>query len=147
MTSREQAIVNNLAFDRAFLEKVKSVEVNRKRTLHTNGVPSHYILLFKLLCVLKEEDMSIENISVKYREIYGRGINASSLSRTLLYLSDRPDGGVLNLIYYKDNPFTEDGRFKGVSLTGWGKKLASIFTGSAITPYHEQIKTKLRSVV
>ena len=79
MTSREQAVINNLAFDRAFLEKVKSVEVNRKRTLHTNGVPSHYILLFKLLCVLKDEDMSIENISVKYREIYGRGINASSL--------------------------------------------------------------------
>ena len=91
--------------------------------------------------------MSIENISNKYREIFGRNINASSLSRTLTYLSDRPDGGVLNLIYYKDNPFTSDSRFKGVSLTGWGKKMQEIFLMYLATAVTIKPKKKIRSVL
>tara|TARA_B100001939_G_scaffold94560_1_gene81132 strand:- start:853 stop:1293 length:441 start_codon:yes stop_codon:yes gene_type:complete len=145
--SPQETVIANLAFDRAFLDKVKAVETARRKTLHTNGVPSHYIFVFKTICVLKDEEMSIENISNKYREIFGRNINASSLSRTLTYLSDRPDGGVLNLIYYKDNPFTSDSRFKGVSLTGWGKKMQEIFLNVSSYSSHNQTKEKIRSVL
>lgn len=145
--SPQEAVIANLAFDRAFLDKVKAVETARRKTLHTNGVPSHYIFVFKTICVLKDEDMSIENISDKYREIFGRNINASSLSRTLLYLSDVPNAGVLNLIRYTDNPFTEDNRFKGVSLTGWGKKMQEIFLGKTSYSTHEQTKDRIRSAI
>ena len=83
---REEAVINNLTFDREFLQRVRAVESARRKTLHTNGVPQHYYLVFKMICTMKNEDMSMENISVKYRDVFGRGINASSLSRTLLYL-------------------------------------------------------------
>jgi hypothetical protein len=103
------------------------------------------MLVFKIICVLDEEDLSIENVSVKYRDIFGRGINGSSLSRTLLYLSEKPKGGVLGLISYVDNPFTSDGRFKGVNLTAGGMRLKKILLGQSITPSTEHVKSKIRS--
>jgi hypothetical protein len=141
----KEAVVGNLTFDREFLAKVKYVENARRKTLHTNGVPMHYMLVFKIICVLDEEDLSIENVSVKYRDIFGRGINGSSLSRTLLYLSEKPKGGVLGLISYVDNPFTSDGRFKGVNLTAGGMRLKKILLGQSITPSTEHVKSKIRS--
>jgi len=105
------------------------------------------MLAFKIICILDEEDLSIENISVKYRDVFGRGINASSLSRTLLYLSEKPKGGVLGLITYVDNPFAPtDGRFKGVGLTASGIRLKKILLGQSITPATEHVKSKIRSV-
>jgi len=123
-----EAAVNNLAFDRAFLQKVKAVETANQKTLHTNGVPLHYVLVFKVIISMKDEDLSMENISVKYRDIFGRSINASSLSRTLLYLSDKADGGTLGLISYVDNPFSS--KSKNVRLTKSGKLLQKVFLGT-----------------
>jgi len=141
---REEAVINNLTFDREFLQRVRAVESARRKTLHTNGVPQHYYLVFKLICTMKNEDMSMENISVKYRDVFGRGINASSLSRTLLYLSDKPDGGTLGLLSYVDNPFVpNDTRFKGVRLNANGAKLQSILLNKAVTPAHSHVKTKI----
>lgn len=86
----------------------------------------------------------MENISVKYRDVFGRGINASSLSRTLLYLSDKPDGGTLGLLSYVDNPFVpNDTRFKGVRLNANGAKLQSILLNKSVTPAHSHVKTKI----
>jgi len=141
---REEAVINNLTFDREFLQRVRAVESARRKTLHTNGVPQHYYLVFKLICTMKNEDMSMENISVKYRDVFGRGINASSLSRTLLYLSDKPDGGTLGLLSYVDNPFVpNDTRFKGVRLNANGVKLQSILLNKSVTPAHSHVKTKI----
>lgn len=141
---REEAVINNLTFDREFLQRVRAVESARRKTLHTNGVPQHYYLVFKLICTMKNEDMSMENISVKYRDVFGRGINASSLSRTLLYLSDKPDGGTLGLLSYVDNPFVpNDTRFKGVRLNANGAKLQSILLNKSVTPAHSHVKTKI----
>lgn len=133
-------LVANLEFDRAFLDRVKAVEVATKTTLHTNGLPAHYIFVFKVISCMKDEDMSLENISVKYREIFGRGINASSLTRTLQYLSDDHKRGVLGLISYTENPFTPtDSRFKGVQLTRLGRNLQKILLGTATI---SQVKIK-----
>ena len=141
MTSIDR-VLSNLNFDRAFEEKIKAIEVARSQALHTNGMPHHYYLVMKLICLMKDEDMSIENISVKYRDIYGRGINSSALSRTLLYLSDEPKKGTLGLIEYTDNPF-RDTRFKGVRLTKGGRTLQKILTGSTATTYQSKIKSTI----
>jgi len=135
-------ILSNLNFDRAFEEKIKAIEVARGEALHTNGMPHHYYLVMKLICCLKDEDMTIENIYAKYREIYGRGINSSALSRTLLYLSD-DKRGTLGLLEYSDNPHVKDSRFKGVLLTKTGRTLQKILNGSTATTYQSKIKTQI----
>ena len=91
---------------------------------------------------MKDEDMSIENISVKYREVYGRGINSSALSRTLLYLSDNPNG-TLGMIEYVDNPHVHDSRFKGIALTKSGKILQKVLEGKTATTYSSKIKSNI----
>ena len=140
---REEAVINNLTFDREWLQRIRAIETARRKTLHTNGVPQHFYLVFKLICTMKNEDMSMENISVKFRDVFGRGINASSLSRTLLYLSDSPNG-TLGLLSYVDNPFVpNDTRFKGVRLNANGVKLQSILLNKAVTPAHSHVKTKI----
>ena len=145
--STTDKIISNLNFDRAFNERIKAVELVRKEALHTNGMPHHYYLVFKLLCCLRDEDMTIENISVKYREVVGRGINPSALSRTLLYLSDKPkqggQEGTLGLISYTDNPFIKDGRFKGVALTKTGRTLQKILHGETATTHQSKIQKQI----
>tara|TARA_S200002703_G_C3673868_1_gene206962 strand:+ start:190 stop:630 length:441 start_codon:yes stop_codon:yes gene_type:complete len=126
------SIISSLTFDREFLDKVKVVEKARRKTLHTNGVPSHYLFVFKTICLLKNEEMNMENISVVYRDVFGRSINGSSLSRTLLYLSNKHEGGVLGLVEYTDHPFA-DSRYKGVKLTASGHRLQQILIGSTTT--------------
>jgi len=140
--STTDKIISNLNFDRAFNERIKAVELVRKEALHTNGMPHHYYLVFKLLCCLRDEDMTIENISVKYREVFGRGINPSALSRTLLYLSDDPDG-TLGVISYADNPFIKDARFKGVALTKTGRTLQKIMQGETAITHQSKIQKQI----
>jgi len=142
MTSIDR-VLSNLNFDRAFEEKIKAIEVARSQALHTNGMPHHYYLVMKLICLMKDEDMSIENISIKYREVYGRGINSSALSRTLLYLSDEPKKGTLGLIEYSNNPFVQDTRFKGVRLTKSGRTLQKVLIGATATTYQSKIKSTI----
>ena len=98
--------VFSLRFTYHFLNHVKKVEQKLGKTLHTNGVPQHYIAVLQILLLLKDNNMSTEEISKNYIEILGRGINQSSLSRTLTYLHE-----TLNLINYTDNPFAEDKRY------------------------------------
>ena len=140
--STEEKLISNISFDRSFQERIKTIEVTRKELLHTNGMPHHYYLVFKLLCCLKDEDMTIENISVKYREVYGRGINPSALSRTLKYLSDDTDG-TLGLISYADNPFVKDARFKSVALTKIGRTLQKILHGETASTFQSKIKNQI----
>ena len=140
-------LISNISFDRSFQERIKTIEITKKEVLHTNGMPHHYYLVFKLLCCLRDEDMTIENIAVKYREVFGRGINPSALSRTLLYLSDKPkqggQEGTLGLISYTDNPFIKDGRFKGVSLTKTGRTLQKILHGETATTHQSKIQKQI----
>jgi hypothetical protein len=117
--------VFSLRFTYHFLNHVKKVEQKLGKTLHTNGVPQHYIAVLQILLLLKDNNMSTEEISRNYIEILGRGINQSSLSRTLTYLHE-----TLNLIKYTDNPFAEDKRYTYVELTSEGKKLQKFFLGS-----------------
>ena len=138
----ENKLISNISFDRSFQERIKTIEITKKEVLHTNGMPHHYYLVFKLLCCLRDEDMTIENISVKYREIFGRGINPSALSRTLLYLSDDPDG-TLGVISYADNPFIKDARFKGVALTKTGRTLQKIMNGETATTHQSKIQKQI----
>ena len=94
------------------------------KLLHANGVPFHYISVFKIICLSRNEDFSTEKISNTYREIFGSGINQSSLSRTLKYLSK-----TLGVLDYVDNPHG-DVRLTWVKLTSEGKKLQKMFVGS-----------------
>ena len=123
---KEKAILNSLQFDRAFLDRIKFVEKQKRmaKGLHGNGVPFHYISVFKILCLSRNEDFSTEKISNTYRELFGSGIMQSSLSRTLKYLSK-----TLGLLDYVDNPHG-DVRLTWVKLTSEGKKLQKMFVGS-----------------
>ena len=88
-------------------------------------MPLHYVAVLQIILILKDNEMSTESISYHFNNILGRGINQSSLSRTLTYLHE-----TLSLIKYTDNPFAEDKRFTYVELTGEGKKLQKFFLGS-----------------
>jgi hypothetical protein len=148
MMTEVNKLISNISFDRSFQERIKTVEIIKKEVLHTNGMPHHYYLVFKLLCCLGDEDMTIEIISLKYREVFGRGINASALSRTLLYLSDKPkhggQEGILGLISYALNPFIKDARFKGVALTKVGRILQKILCGETATTYQSKLLKQIK---
>ena len=122
MNSKLEKAVHNFVFTHKFLEIVKKAEYRNKDkkknpASHGNGVPLQYMLVFQLLCLMQDKDMSTENIKENYHNIFGRGINTSSLSRTLTYLSE-----TLNLVQYVDNPFG-DARYRWLGLTFAGKKL------------------------
>ena len=129
MDSKLEKAVHNFVFTAKFLEVVKKAEYkNRDKkknpASHGNGVPLQYMLVFQLLCLMQDKDMSTENIKENYHNIFGRGINTSSLSRTLTYLSE-----TLNLVQYVDNPFG-DARYRWLGLTFAGKKLQEYLIGS-----------------
>ena len=145
--AREEA-VHNLYFDKSFFDVVKDMEASTGKDLNTNGVPSHFIMLFKLFCFLPDEDLTTQilpyedlttqRISKEYREIFGRNINQSSISRTVRYLRD-----TLGLIKYSSNPFG-DRRFACIEMTPKGKKLQKIFLGS--TKQIETNKLPIQSI-
>ena len=129
MNSKLEKAVHNFVFTHKFLEIVKKAEYRNKDkkknpASHGNGVPLQYMLVFQLLCLMQDKDMSTENIKENYHNIFGRGINTSSLSRTLTYLSE-----TLNLVQYVDNPFG-DARYRWLGLTFAGKKLQEYLIGS-----------------
>ena len=125
MKDQYKKAVFSLSFTQHFLNYIKKVEQRQGKTLHTNGVPLHYVAVLQIILILKDNEMSTESISYHFNNILGRGINQSSLSRTLTYLHE-----TLSLIKYTDNPFAEDKRFTYVELTGEGKKLQKFFLGS-----------------
>ena len=129
MDSKLEKAVHNFVFTHKFLEIVKKAEYRNKDkkknpASHGNGVPLQYMLVFQLLCLMQDKEMSTENIKENYHNMFGRGINTSSLSRTLTYLSE-----TLNLVQYVDNPFG-DARYRWLGLTYIGKRLQEYLIGS-----------------
>ena len=131
----EKQVLTNLQFDRMLLDKVATVKA-RKPQLYWNGVPYHYVLVFKILCLLRDTELSTTKIKTAFRDLFGGGINQSSLSRTLKSLAED-----LKIITYVDNPHG-DVRLTWVRLTQEGKKLQKHFIGSTSvgTPYSAEVK-------
>ncbi len=122
-----EKVVHNLHFDRLFLDKIEAVERTKKEKLHANGIPFHYIAVFKTLLCMREGDMTPENIAKNFEQLFGRHIKQSSLSRTLSYLRS-----TLKLIAKNDNAFADD-RFRYVKLTSAGKEFQKHLIGSTST--------------
>jgi hypothetical protein len=133
-----EKVLHNLQFDRLFLDKIKAVEESKKKKLHGNGVPFHYVSVFKVLLCMRDEQMNTTNISENYRRIFGLGINQSSLSRTLSYLCND-----LNLVGYTRN--TQDARLTWCRLTREGKKFQKHLIGS--TDVYQPNVSEFRQVV
>jgi len=118
-------VVHNLHFDRLFLDKISKVEEAQRKNLHGNGIPFHYIAIFKTLLCMNENAMNTKNISDNYEKIFGRHILQSSLSRTLSYLSS-----TLGLCKYIDNMYSPDRRFTWLKLSKSGKSFQKHLIGS-----------------
>ena len=135
-----EKVIHNLHFDRLFLDKISKVEEAEKRNLHGNGIPFHYIAVFKTLLCMHEGAMNTTNIQKNYEKIFGRHILQSSLSRTLSYLSE-----TLNLCSYIDNKYSHDKRFTWLKLSQAGKAFQKQLIGSTDV---EQVHAKeIRNVI
>jgi len=133
-------VVHNLHFDRLFLDKISKVEEAQRKNLHGNGIPFHYIAIFKTLLCMNENAMNTKNISDNYEKIFGRHILQSSLSRTLSYLSS-----TLGLCKYIDNVYSPDRRFTWLKLSSAGKTFQKHLIGTTdVTREHEP---KMRNVI
>ena len=137
-----EKIIHNLHFDRLFLDRIYSVERQQEKTLHGNGMPFHYIAVFKLLLVLPENKMRQDDIGDYYKQVFGRRITQSSLSRTLAYLAD-----TLGLLDYVSNAHKADARFTWLRLTALGKKFQQHLIGSTSIAKETDPKGFIRSVV
>ena len=131
-----EKVIHNLHFDRLFLDKIEAAEKTSGKKLHANGLPFHYLAVFKVLLCMPEEKMKVEIISDTYRRLFGRNINQSSLSRTLNYLNEQ-----LGLVAEKKNPHV-DARFSWVKLTNAGKKFQKHLIGSTTVdqPYAPEMR-------
>ena len=93
-----EKVIHNLHFDRLFLDRIDDVdratlrenEKKNKKTklLHANGIPFHYIAVFKTLLCMREAEMTPDKIAKNFESLFGRHIKQSSLSRTLSYLKE-----------------------------------------------------------
>ena len=134
-----EKVIHNLHFDRLFLDKIEAAERTSGEKMHANGIPFHYIAVFKVLLCMREEAMKVENISDNYRKLFGRNINQSSLSRTLSYLNK-----TLGLVAEKKNSHV-DARFSWVKLTPSGKKFQKHLIGS--TTVEQSYAPEMRKVI
>jgi len=135
-----EKVIHNLHFDRLFLDKISKVEEAQRKNLHGNGIPFHYIAVFKTLLCMNENAMNTKNISDNYEKIFGRHILQSSLSRTLSYLSS-----TLGLCKYIDNMYSPDRRFTWLKLSKSGKSFQKHLIGSTDV---EQIHAReIRNVI
>ena len=134
-----EKVIHNLHFDRLFLDKIEAVERVKGKTLHANGIPFHYISVFKVLLCMREEQMSTINVGDNFNKLFGRRINQSSLSRTLSYLNEK-----LGLVSYANNPHT-DQRFTWLRLTTSGKKFQKHLIGS--TTVEQPYAPEMRKVI
>ena len=135
-----EKVVHNLHFDRLFLEKISKVEEATRKNLHGNGIPFHYIAVFKTVLCMNEKAMNTQNISDNYRKIFGRTILQSSLSRTLGYLAD-----TLGLLKYIDNVYSPDKRFTWLKLSSSGKKFQKHLIGT--TDVSKEYEPEIRNVI
>lgn len=139
---KENTIVSNFLFDRIFLDTIKKSEKRLHKVINANGVPLHFINVFKIISILEEDNLNTKTIALKFSEIYGVSIMQSSLSRSLKYLA-----GQLKLVDYANNPFNE--KYTWVQLTTAGKKLKKIFladysdNGNSNNPDYKHIKLRV----
>jgi len=132
-----EKVIHNLHFDRLFLDRIDAVdratlkenEKKNKKTklLHADGIPFHYLAVFKTLLCMREADMTPETIAKNFEQLFGRHIKQSSLSRTLSYLKD-----TLKLVQKNKNAFA-DSRFRYIKLTSAGREFQKHLIGSTST--------------
>ena len=122
--------VFSLSFTNAFLQHVKKLEQSKGEALFGNGIYMHFYTVFQIICLIRDNEMSTQYIAETHRDILGRGINQSSLSRTLGILDEK-----LKLIKYTDEVFntSNDKRHTYVELTRQGKELQKLFLGTTGT--------------
>ena len=134
-----EKVIHNLHFDRLFLDRIEAVERSQKKHMHSNGIPFHYLCVFKTLLCMNDEAMNITNVSKNYLDIFGRMINQSSLSRTLKYLSD-----TLGVCDYVSNPHAKQ-TFTWLKLTKRGKVFQKHLIGS--TAIEQEHAPSIRNVI
>ena len=139
MAQSIEKVIHNLHFDRLFLDRIEDAEKGTKKRLHANGIPFHYIAVFKTLLCMREVDMSTELIAKNFEAIFGRHIKQSSLSRTLSYLKE-----TLKLVAKNSNAFADD-RFKQVKLTAAGREFQKHLIGT--TTVTQDYAPEMRQVI
>ena len=139
MAQSIEKVIHNLHFDRLFLDRIEDAEKGTKKRLHANGIPFHYIAVFKTLLCMREADMSTELIAKNFEAIFGRHIKQSSLSRTLSYLKE-----TLKLVAKNSNAFADD-RFKFVKLTNAGREFQKHLIGT--TTVTQEYAPEMRQVI
>jgi len=145
MAQNIEKVIHNLHFDRLFLDRIEDVDrANLKKDqetklLHANGIPFHYIAVFKTLLCMREADMSTEMIAKNFEKLFGRHIKQSSLSRTLSYLKE-----TLKLVQKNSNAFADD-RFKQVKLTAAGREFQKHLIGT--TTVTQEYAPEMRQVI
>ena len=139
MAQSIEKVIHNLHFDRLFLDRIEDAEKGTKKRLHANGIPFHYIAVFKTLLCMREADMTHELIAKNFEAIFGRHIKQSSLSRTLSYLKE-----TLKLVAKNSNAFADD-RFKFVKLTNAGREFQKHLIGT--TTVTQEYAPEMRQVI
>ena len=71
MKEQYKKAVFSLSFTQHFLNYIKKVEQRQGKTLHTNGVPLHYVAVLQIILILKDNEMSTESISYHFNNILG----------------------------------------------------------------------------
>lgn len=136
--SATEKILANLSFDKAWFKRYKFMEqklTSGGGTLHPNGLPLNYYLVFKIICIMKEEDMTMQKVAEKYSEVYGTTITQSSLSRSVFFLSDEDDSrtnrnkeAVMGVVTLTRDAF--DHKQKAIRLTEAGRNLQKLLLGT-----------------
>ena len=145
MAQSIEKVIHNLHFDRLFLDRIDNVDRanlkkdDKTKLLHANGIPFHYIAVFKTLLCMREANMTPDEIAKNFERLFGRHIKQSSLSRTLSYLRD-----TLKLIAKNDNAFADD-RFRYVKLTAAGREFQQHLIGS--TTVTQDYAPEMRQVI
>lgn len=137
---KEEVVTNNFLFDRIFLDTIKKSERRLHKVINANGVPLHFINVFKIISVMGEDNLNTKSIALLFSQVYGVSIMQSSLSRSLKYLASQ-----LKLVEYANNPFNE--KYTWVKLTNAGRKLKKIFlgetNGNGVGVDYKQIKLRV----
>jgi len=139
MAQSIEKVIHNLHFDRLFLDRIENAEKGTTKRLHANGIPFHYIAVFKTLLCMREADMTHELIAKNFEAIFGRHIKQSSLSRTLSYLKK-----TLKLVAKNENAFADD-RFRQVKLTNAGREFQKHLIGT--TTVTQEYAPEMRQVI
>lgn len=134
MSNNNKNVLAELLFDRAWFKQYKHREqelTSNNSLLNPNGIPLNCYLVFKIICIMKKEDLSMQKIADKYLEIYGVAISQATLSRSVFFLSDeknertnRNTQAVMGFITLKRDAFNH--KKKSIFLTEKARNLQKI---------------------